>query len=156
MSEYGLSGAQNQGYAAPSYAPPPASNVEWYSSGPQQYTTYAYDQSYASSSGAAYGTFEDEAPLLEGKLAICHIYVFGPSFYFPTNSLQKQCLISSVFHSAELGIDIPAILGRTKSILTFKLSGHDVDDLDLGGPLVYMAALAISHLLVRLSITNCF
>ena len=50
--------------------------------------------------------------------------------------------------SAELGIDIPAILSRTKSILTFRLSGHDVDSLDLGGPLILMAILGCAHLLV--------
>ncbi|KAL4531691.1 hypothetical protein Ndes2526B_g04207 [Nannochloris sp. 'desiccata'] len=117
MSEYGIYSSQGRGYSDPQYASQPASNVEWYSSGSQQQQQYSnfnyHEQSFAASSGAQYGTFEDEAPLLE-----------------------------------ELGIDIPAILSRTKSILTFRLSGHDVDSLDLGGPLVYMACLGIAHLLV--------
>jgi hypothetical protein len=50
---------------------------------------------------------------------------------------------------AELGIDIPAILSRTKSILTFRLSGRDVTSLDLGGPFIFMALLGMAHLLVR-------
>lgn len=50
---------------------------------------------------------------------------------------------------AELGIDIPAILSRTRSILTFRLAGHDMDHLDMGGPLIFMALLGFAHLLVR-------
>lgn len=57
--------------------------------------------------------------------------------------------------SAELGIDISAILSRTKSILTFSLSSRDVDSLDLGGPLIYMSMLAVCHLLVRRDIHAC-
>ena len=52
------------------------------------------------------------------------------------------------FAHAELGIDIPAILSRTRSILTFRLGGHDMDTLDLGGPLIFMALLGAAHLLV--------
>lgn len=51
--------------------------------------------------------------------------------------------------SAELGIDIPAILSRTRSIMTFRLAGHDMDHLDMGGPLIFMALLGAAHLLVR-------
>lgn len=50
---------------------------------------------------------------------------------------------------AELGIDIPAIISRTRSILLLRLAGHDMDSLDLGGPLIFMAILGLSHLLVR-------
>lgn len=74
MSEYGLSSAQGRGHMNPQYGAQAAPNVEWYSSGSQQqqYSNYNYhEQSFASSSGAQYGTFEDEAPLLEG--AVCSI-----------------------------------------------------------------------------------
>lgn len=50
--------------------------------------------------------------------------------------------------TTELGIDIPAILSRTKSILTLQLAHKDMDNLDLGGPLIFLAALGFAHLLV--------
>lgn len=51
--------------------------MEWYSSGPSQYGSYPqYDQHMATSSGASYGTFEDEAPLLEGRLPEPHVAIF--------------------------------------------------------------------------------
>lgn len=56
----------------------------------------------------------------------------------------------AAFGAAELGIDIPAILRRTRSVLTFRLSGHDMEHLDLGGPLIFMALLGVAHLLVSL------
>ena len=72
MAEYGLSGTQYRGQPAQQYAAQSAPNVEWYSSSTQQqqqYNSYAYDQGYATNtSGAAYGTFDDEAPLLEGMV----------------------------------------------------------------------------------------
>lgn len=49
---------------------------------------------------------------------------------------------------AELGIDISAILSRTKSVVTFRLSGHDLDSFDMGGPLIFMVLLGVLHLLV--------
>lgn len=49
---------------------------------------------------------------------------------------------------AELGIDIPAILSRTRSILTFRLGGPDLESLDLGGPLIFMGLLGLAHLVV--------
>jgi len=70
MSEYGIYSSQDRGYSGTQYASQPASNVEWYSSGSQQqqqYSNYNYpEQSFAASSGAQYGTFDDEAPILEG------------------------------------------------------------------------------------------
>ena len=159
MSEYGLSSAQGRGHVNPQYGAQAAPNVEWYSSGSQQqqYSNYNYhEQSFASSSGAQYGTFEDEAPLLEG--AICSITTILATESFLILNFLHPSPCGNYFFSqqlfifllyAELGIDIPAILSRTKSILTFRLSGHDVDSLDLGGPLVYMACLGIAHLLVR-------
>jgi hypothetical protein len=108
--------------------PPPqqqqqaASNVEWYApagvTGPSQYNpadyqTYSQQQYSNADSGAAYGSFEDDAPLLE-----------------------------------ELGIDVPAIMHRIKAILTFRFHSTDADSLDLGGPIIFMAILAIAHLMV--------
>lgn len=162
MSEYGIYSSQGRGYSDPQYASQPASNVEWYSSGSQQQQQYSnfnyHEQSFAASSGAQYGTFEDEAPLLEGAALVAfmipfiEIFVFfnHPSLWTAAPTSHSSC----VFLHAELGIDIPAILSRTKSILTFRLSGHDVDSLDLGGPLVYMACLGIAHLLVRFSVVQ--
>ena len=70
MSEYGLSSTQHRGNQPAQYMAQTAPNVEWYSpAGQQQYATYGgYDNSYQSSGGGggAYGSFEDEAPLLEG------------------------------------------------------------------------------------------
>ena len=58
------------------------------------------------------------------------------------------CHHTSLSCAAELGIDIPAIISRTRSILLLRLAGHDMDNLDLGGPLIFMAILGLSHLLV--------
>ena len=152
MAEYAH---PQRGPSSTQYAAQPAPNVEWYSSSSQQQyasSNYAYEQhNYASSSGAAYGTFEDEAPLLEGRLEAL-LCPFPPTSNFPTPAhrslLPRLHSCHPTNKHAELGIDIPAIISRTKSILTFRLSGRDVDSLDLGGPLVYMAILGIAHLLV--------
>ncbi len=77
MSEYGLSSGQARAHSGQQYGAQPASNVEWYSSQQQQYSNYNYhEQSFASSSGAQYGTFEDEAPLLEGTPLITFRILF--------------------------------------------------------------------------------
>lgn len=67
MSEYGLSGVQQRPNNAYQYPQQNAANVEWYSGEASNYGAYTYDPTVASNSGAAYGTFEDEAPLLEGN-----------------------------------------------------------------------------------------
>jgi hypothetical protein len=164
MSEYGLSSAQGRAHSSQQYGAQAAPNVEWYSSTSQQqqYSNYNYhEQSFASSSGAQYGTFDDEAPLLEGALCrVLRILLMDKILFLiyhlsGSGNFSLSTTTSPVFSFfAELGIDIPAILSRTKSILTFRLSGHDVDSLDLGGPLVYMACLAIAHLLVGQSSEN--
>lgn len=84
--------------------------VEWYSGGQYAASSYNYDQ--GGNSAAAFGSFDDEPPLLE-----------------------------------ELGIDIPKILRKTSYILTYRLGKHDLLDLDLGGPLVFVAVLGAAHLL---------
>lgn len=147
----------------PSYAQPqqPSGSMEWYSGGSSAHYgsqhTYAYD-AHASSSGAAYGSFEDEPPLLEGGRC-CRLGAVGgrgcsclatrgaaaaaqlPAAHFPHPHLAHH-------RHAELGIDIPAILSRTRSVITFRLSGHDLDHFDMGGPLIFMVALGVLHLLV--------
>lgn len=62
---------------------PPGGRVEWYSGGTQGYDP-SLDYSYSagrSSTAAAYGTFEDEPPLLEGdsRLLVVHTAIgLGP------------------------------------------------------------------------------
>ena len=70
MSEYGLSTAQQRIPANVQAYGQPQSQVEWYSVGAQpQYADYrGYDQGYQSGIAATYGSFEDEAPLLEGNI----------------------------------------------------------------------------------------
>lgn len=84
----------------------------------------------------AAGTWQASSPPLAPPPARCS----------PPGSRRCRCLSAS---PPELGIDIPAILSRTRSILTFRLAGHDMDHLDLGGPLILMALLGFAHLLVR-------
>lgn len=56
---------------------------------------------------------------------------------------------------SELGVDIPKILRKTQYVLTYRLTKHDLDDLDLGGPLVFVAILGAAHLLVRECVPTC-
>jgi len=73
MSEYGLSSVSTRNALPNQFVPQQSgAGVEWYSvSGTQQqYGAYQYDQNVATNSGATYGTFEDEAPLLEGEYCI--------------------------------------------------------------------------------------
>ena len=73
MSEFALPVAQRGGFSVPQVpSAPPSSNVEWYSGGAagSQFASasspYAAYSAPSSSGAAAYGSFEDEAPLLEG------------------------------------------------------------------------------------------
>ena len=64
MSEFHLS--QSRPYQ------PQQPNVEWYSAGSSQYGPSSYGSAYGPASntgGGAYGSFEDEPPLLEGAVA---------------------------------------------------------------------------------------
>jgi hypothetical protein len=102
MSEYGLSAAQTRGHPDQQYGAQPASNVEWYSSGSQQqqYSNYNYhEQSFASSSGAQYGTFEDEAPLLEGTPFIAFRILFSPEIYRFIHPWLPACVFLSTTFS---------------------------------------------------------
>eukprot|EP00775_Hariotina_reticulata_P010855 gene10855-11009_t len=48
----------------------------------------------------------------------------------------------------ELGIDIPAILERTKSILLYQMKSSCLDELDFGGALIFLLLLGGLHLLL--------
>ena len=111
-------------------------SVQWYQSASEPYnTSYTYDTTGTS---AAYGSFEDEAPLLEG-VALGFLYPpeeRGPGFDSPA-----CCCV-------ELGIDVSGILQKSFAVLLGRTKSTDLEDLDLGGPLIYAALLAAVHLLV--------
>eukprot|EP00803_Ostreobium_quekettii_P002735 evm.model.scf_1534.2 EVM.evm.TU.scf_1534.2 scf_1534:5625-7995(+) len=48
----------------------------------------------------------------------------------------------------ELGIDIPGILKKTRAILMLRVSAPALEDLDMGGPLMFAALLGGLHLLM--------
>ncbi len=50
---------------------------------------------------------------------------------------------------AELGIDLGGIWKRTRGVLTFQMGAPEMQELDVGGPLLFSAVLGLSHLLVR-------
>ena len=50
---------------------------------------------------------------------------------------------------AELGIDLGGIWKRTRGVLTFQMGAPEMQELDVGGPLLFSAILGMSHLLVR-------
>ena len=50
---------------------------------------------------------------------------------------------------AELGIDLGGIWRRTMGVLTGRLRGADLEELDVGGPLFFSAVLGASHLVVN-------
>lgn len=73
MAEFHLPTGMGQP-AYPQYQQPVAtSGVEWYSAGSSSHhyaqQSYGYDVHATGSVGAAYGSFDDEPPLLEGGLA---------------------------------------------------------------------------------------
>ena len=55
-------------------------------------------------------------------------------------------------NNAELGIDVPSILRRSRGILFNRLGANEMLSLDLGGPLIFDILLACTHLLVRLAL----
>ena len=57
---------------------------------------------------------------------------------------------ASIVLVAELGIDVPVILRRSRGILLNRLGANEMLSLDLGGPLIFDIFLACTHLLVRL------
>ena len=48
----------------------------------------------------------------------------------------------------ELGIDLSGILVKTRSVLLHRLNNRVLDDLDMGGALVFVFVLGGLHLLV--------
>ena len=68
MAEFSLHGDQstlhNRGTAA-------GAGVEWYQPGAGAYNTAADYSTYQSSGAPAYGSFDDEPPLLEGAMPAC-------------------------------------------------------------------------------------
>ena len=70
MSEFHLSAGLGQPQYA--YQQPQQPNVEWYSAGTagHQYVQQPYGafDAHSSNTGAAFGSFEDEPPLLEGAV----------------------------------------------------------------------------------------
>lgn len=48
----------------------------------------------------------------------------------------------------ELGIDVSAILLKTRAILLHRMKAHSLDDLDMGGALLFMCLLGGLHLLM--------
>lgn len=51
--------------------------------------------------------------------------------------------------TAELGIDLAGILKKSRAILLYRLNSKYLDDLDMGGALMYVFLLGGLHLLVR-------
>ena len=49
---------------------------------------------------------------------------------------------------AELGIDLQGILRRSLAVLSHRLRSPTLQDLDMGGPLLFAAILGSVHLLV--------
>ena len=100
MSEFALPVAQRGGFSVPQVpSAPPASNVEWYSGGGaagSQFASasspYAAYSAPSSSGAAAYGSFEDEAPLLEGGRGA------GPGAAPPGERADAACRFSSSPH----------------------------------------------------------
>lgn len=107
-------------------------DLSWYSS-----TTQGYSSAYSPPS-APYDTFEDEAPLLEG-------WEFGCG-----------CLRWKFVILLELGIDIAGIMKKSKAMLMMQLNSVDLEDLDMGGPLLIAVALGAIHLVVRHTIHLLF
>eukprot|EP00877_Chromochloris_zofingiensis_P010383 jgi/Chrzof1/5599/Cz16g08200.t1 len=51
----------------------------------------------------------------------------------------------------ELGIDVGSILTKTKAILLHQMKSQSLDDLDMGGALIFVLLLGGLHLLVRVT-----
>ena len=59
----------------------------------------------------------------------------------PSHNRPTKC-------TAELGIDLGGILVKTRSVLFHRLNNRVLDELDMGGALVFVFALGALHLLV--------
>ena len=87
---------------------------------------------------AASASFDDEPPLLEGApCSACY-------------ALLLSCACDVLRLAAELGIDVPHILRKTRSMLRpFRTDPSLCDDGDLMGPLIFALLLGSAQLLVR-------
>jgi hypothetical protein len=63
-------------------------------------------------------------------------------------------MLTFLLTHAELGIDLGGILVKTRSVLLHRLNNRVLDDLDMGGALVFVFVLAGLHLLVGLDPTD--
>lgn len=67
-------------------------------------------------------------------------------------TVRISCSLSPLVHImsalAELGIDIPSILQKTKAILLHQMKSNCLDELDFGGALIFLLLLGGLHLLV--------
>ena len=57
-----------------------------------------------------------------------------------------------LFDTAELGIDITGILKRSTCIASSRTRNLDLEELDMGGPLIFVLLLACIHLLVSVTL----
>ena len=67
--------------------------------------------------------------------------------------LRVNAILSFVepapFVAAELGIDLPGIFNKAQAILLHRLNNRVLEELDMGGALVFVLLLGGLHLLVR-------
>ena len=61
---------------------------------------------------------------------------------------QNRRILTCTLLLSELGIDLTGIMKRSRAVFTNRFKAGDIDSLDLGGPLLFAAALAAVHLLV--------
>lgn len=135
--------------------------MEWYSQAPGSYSNNQYQYApppMAQHTATAYASFEDEPPLLEGTSADQHelrqlqVPHNCPqqtrALPLPGTALHLMNLLADVLF-AELGIDIPSILSKTKAIVLHQMKSSTLDELDFGGALVFLLALGCLHLMVR-------
>jgi hypothetical protein len=65
------------------------------------------------------------------------------------------CPSCALTPAAELGIDLSAILSRTAAVLGARFQSRQLEELDMGGALLFVFVLAGLQLLVRLAGARC-
>jgi hypothetical protein len=149
--------------------------VEWYSGPSSGYGGGGgggYGTAYAppppQHAASAYASFDEEPPLLEGEVAtaLCFQCTVSFSILCKADTSTAPCALKermlpplllslqpTTTHdapaAAELGIDIPAIMTRTRAILLHRMRSPCLDELDFGGALIVLLLLGGLHLLVR-------
>ena len=66
----------------------------------------------------------------------------------PDITCVQRALPHAAAYRAELGIDLGGIWKRTRGVLAFRMGAPEMQDLDVGGPLLFSTILGVSHLLV--------